>query len=590
MKTRKNDSTLDSFKMVVQTLPNKHIMIFVVVLTMCSAVLQVYFAHLLRIMLDAVFTQQWADFTFAIRMLLALAGIEVVTRYVRQRMIGRYSEGGVAYLRSKLAHHLSYLPIAQFGEKHSGDYVSRLTNDVEKLRQFTTSTLIQFAFQPLAALAALAYLLSINWKLTVVSVLATPVLLVGATVLSKPMTKYSREAQEKLAEVNSVAQDTLAGAEVARAFTLNSTLAGQYNLAVDQAVQSRRQVASRQAIMTVFQLGFSFAPYLLMLTLGGYWVLQGEMTGGAIAAFLNLMSNLTFPLAELPALIGRSRDQLAGATRLWDLLKFNRERVTGQVLSGEEGAPVVACRNLTFSYTEGEDGEVLDNCTFSIQPGETVALVGSSGSGKTTLLKILLGYYENYKGDVALFGHDMANWQLDGLRSQIAWVGQDTFLFPGSIKENIGYGRIGASEEEVVMAAKVANAHDFILALPQEYETPVGELGGQLSGGQKQRLAIARAILKDAPLLLLDEATSALDTQSEVKLKEALDTFMQHRTALVIAHRLSTITGADRVLVMDKGRIVQQGSHETLLAQAGLYRSLYLREFVGKETPTQEVI
>jgi ABC-type multidrug transport system fused ATPase/permease subunit len=330
---------------------------------------------------------------------------------------------------------------------------------------------------------------------------------------------------------------------------------------------------------------FNILPFLITFGFGGYLAIQGHMTFGALMSFVIMLNYVANPLSSLPAAIAGISQAAGAAARTFEILDQEIERSDGEELIDVDApGPIVCLDHVDFAYDEEP---VLEGLSLSVERGQTVALVGPSGSGKTTLLKLVLGFYPLEDERLFLFGQDLNLVSLSSARRQMAFVAQDTYLFPVSIAENIACGRPGASQAEIEAAARMANIHEFIVSLPEGYATPVGERGARLSGGQRQRLALARAILRDAPLLLLDEPTSALDTESEALVQEALERFMADRTTIVIAHRLSTIRGADRVLVLDEGRIVEQGSHDELMARQGRYRELYLRQFDEPGPPAE---
>jgi ABC-type multidrug transport system fused ATPase/permease subunit len=317
--------------------------------------------------------------------------------------------------------------------------------------------------------------------------------------------------------------------------------------------------------------------------------ITGTLTFGEIFAFINLLNFVVNPMGSIPRLVASISESVGASQRIFDVLDHELERSSGTITQPTDLAGIViSFKDLSFAYQEGTP--VLERISFDVKTGEQIAIVGPSGSGKSTLLKLLLGFYPVQNNRIFLLGEDLNNWQLEAARQQMAFVAQDTYLFPVDAKENIACGWLGAKQKEIEQAATAANIHNFIQTLPEGYQTPVGERGTRLSGGQKQRLSLARAILKDAPVLLLDEPTSALDSESEALVQEALDRFMAQRTSIVIAHRLSTIKNADRVLVLDEGCIIQQGTHDELLAEGGLYQELYQKQFglmqpEGSSTP-----
>jgi len=568
--------------LLVRSLPRVWLLIVGVLLTMLTSASIVYLGHLLRVLMDAALGLDWVAFWRVSYLFLGLQLARFLLIYTRTKTVGAYAEDGVTRLRQTIVERIARLPMAELSEIHSGDFVSRLTNDLNRIRVFIQQTLIGLIDQPLTAVLAFAYLCWLDWRLTLILTLAMPLILFISMLLSKPMGRLGKERQEWLAQVNSVAQDTITGIEVARAFNLTGALNERYGDAVDQSVRASAALASRRALVMGSSFFMSIIPFLLLFGIGGYWSIQGDMTPGSLIAFVNLLNRLTNPMAQLPRLVGEFRADMAAAKRVFAILNLGVESTTGIGAVDADGPEAIAVDNLRFSYPN-RDRTALDGISFSVERGKTVAIVGPSGSGKTTLFRILLGLYDEYQGDIEIFGRGLQDWNLEALRQSIAFVTQDTYLFPGTIAENIAYGRQGATPTEIAAAARAANASEFIAGLPQGLDTSVGELGGKLSGGQRQRIAIARAILKDAPILLLDEATSALDTRSEALVQEALDEFMADRTTLVIAHRLSTIKNADWVLVLDDGRIAEEGTHDDLLAREGLYHHLYTRQFADSE-------
>ena len=332
----------------------------------------------------------------------------------------------------------------------------------------------------------------------------------------------------------------------------------------------------RLAVMTTLVVVVRQIPVLATAGAGGYLAVTGRLSPGGLFAFLYLLHFLVDSLSGIPGLLLELRSAGAAAARIAQVIQRPTERKGGNRFAGVQRLPAVAFRDVVFSY--GDQAAVLDGVDFGIPHQRTVALVGPSGGGKSTVFKLLCGFYEPERGSVDLYGHALREWSLEAARAELSLVAQDTYLFPATVAENISLSRPGASIDDVVEAAKMANAHEFIAELPQGYDTPVGERGSRLSGGERQRIGIARAILKDAPILLLDEPTSALDARSEALVEEALERFTEGRTVLVIAHRLSTIRSADEIVVLDGGRIVERGAHEDLMQRGGVYKQLYLKQ------------
>lgn len=587
IKDAKSPSVFKQAARLWPLLPGKGRLVFVVFASLGLVAFAIFLAHLIRMLFDALVASDGTEIFHWLRIAAVVIAGELSLRYLRIRAAGAFAENSIALLREKVTAHLLRVPMGEFTKQHGADYISRLTNDLGRMQEFVTNTLGNIIFMPLAAILALAYMLYTSWQLTLIVVLGTPLLLLVASVLGGPIGKLSKELQEKLAVASALTQESTQGMEVARAFNLRGHLSQQFAEALRQALLCQWALVWRRLSMGAVSFLLTLVSFFLCFGAGGYFVIRGFMTGGELMAFVQLMDHLTGPMSRLPGLLASARADLAAGDRIVELLQIKTERTTGMVQE-QNAAPALELDEVDFTY-DGREGKVLDGVSFSVKVGETVALVGASGSGKTTLLRLISRLYQPSGGELRVRGLDVEQWSLEDLRGEISMVAQDSFLFPISVRENILYGRPTASEEEVIAASKAAHAHDFIMSFPQGYATDVGELGGRLSGGQKQRLALARAILKDAPLLLLDEATSALDVQSEALVQEALERFMKKRTTLVVAHRLSTIINADRVVVLEKGRVVMQGSHHELLARGGTYADLYERQWQSGQARLEAV-
>jgi ABC-type multidrug transport system fused ATPase/permease subunit len=532
-------------------------------------------AHIIRQLIDGLLAgDQQSLLNNSLTIGLLIVAIALIA-WARSWVLGWLSERGSAHLRDQAVQSLLEMEVPRLDAIHSGDHLSRLTNDAAVVRHYLYFELFWLISLPLAAVLGLAYLLYIDWIMTLVTLALIPLFVLLSTRAAAPVGKISGRLQEKLAEVNNLTQDALGGAEVVKAFNLQEAMEARCEESLAGVVRASLDLARQQVKVRCASVLAAITPFLIPVGIGGWFAIIGRITTGSLLGFLNLINNVTAPIERLPRAMAGHQKAMAALDRIFQLIDEPRERTSGEEFSNGQDT-ILAVQYLAFGY---DNGPVLQGLSFELRRGETVALVGPSGAGKSTVFKLLTGFYRPSQGNINLYNRPLEEWNLSALRRQMAVVSQDTFLFPGTIAENIALGKPGASREEIIAAAKKANAHQFIQELPQGYDHVLAERGANLSGGQRQRLAIARAILLDAPILLLDEATSALDTESERLVQDALDNMAQERTTLVIAHRLSTIRSAQRILVLDQGRIVESGRHQDLLEQGGLYRQLYLRQF-----------
>ena len=486
-------------------------------------------------------------------------------------------------LRQAMGDRLKDLPIPFFDEARTGDLISRVNTEVKGISGFMSFSFLHLVSLPVSFLGGVAFMLVINWKLFLVTFALVPVGMVITTKMNQRVSKIHEQAQEKKGEAMGLTHDTIEGIRVVKAFNLEAPLCRrlEQDLSRNLAIQFRR-CRYEAFVQSPFGIILSHSPRILCILYGGYLVLNGLFEAGYLVAFLQLLGHVMWPLMAAYNFTWSIRLQIGIIHRISKVLDAPPERVGGQISRPDSTQdPVVAFDDVAFSYGEGE--RVLDRLNLTVGKGQTVALVGPSGEGKTTVMNLLCGFYTVTHGSIRVFGHDVTRWDLRALRDHIAYVSQDVYLFPGSIEENIEYGRPGASHEEVAAAAAAAHAHEFIATLPEGYATMVGERGVKLSGGERQRISIARAVLKDAPILLLDEPTASLDSQSELLVQTALQRLSQDRAVLVAAHRMSTIRQAGMILVLDRGGVVERGTHSDLMAKSGRYRELYSRQFREQE-------
>ncbi len=542
-----------------------------------EALLNPVLAHYMRQLVDTFLGHQAALYApLAIRVVVLMVAMSLVA-WARTKTMGHMAEHSAAQLRKRAAEKLLAIPVPKLDAIHTGDHLSRLTNDISVITTYLNTYAFWLLTLPIMAVAALAYMTYINWQMIVATIAFLPFLFFLTSRASAPIGRISKELQQHLAGVNNVTQDALGGAEVVKAYNLQTEMEQRFDTEMNRTVGSGLKLAGRKALLRASSVLSGLFPFILPLAIGGYFTIQGVITIGDLLAYILLLNSVTFPLSALPNIIGEHQRAMGALERVEEMINEPPERSDGQAFSpSPNGDVVIAAQDVFFGYDEEH---VVSDLNFEVTRGETVALVGASGSGKTTVFKLLTGFYPPGSGQVLLYGKPLEQWQLSAARREMALVAQDTFLFPGTVAENIALGRPEATREEIVDAARQANAHEFITGLTDGYDHVLSERGANLSGGQRQRLAIARAILVNTPILLLDEATSALDTESEHLVQQALDAMAATRTTLVIAHRLSTIRNADRILVLDDGRICESGTHQQLMESSGLYRQLYFRQF-----------
>lgn len=507
----------------------------------------------------------------------AVVGVAAVkgTFWFFQRYAMAYMSQRIIFdIRGELYAHLQALSFRFYDRAQTGQIMSRVAQDVELLRRFMGFGLLMIANQLLLFAAVLVYLFWIDPFLTALVLPALPLLALVIVQFNRRVRPKYQEIQQRQAEITAILQENVTGVRVVRAFTAEPFEIEKFGRAnwryLEQNLEAMRERAFWFPLMSLAtDLGT-----VLAIGVGGWRVISGAITLGALVAFLQLLGMLFFPLRQLGWLVNMASRAIAAATRVFDLLD---ERPEVAERPGARRLPTVrgevVFERVRFRYSPDAPW-ALDDVSFRVEPGETIALLGTTGSGKSTVMHLIPRFYDVDQGRVLVDGHDVRDLKLADLRRHIGIVPQETFLFSASIAENIAYGRPGATREEIVAAAKAAQIHDFIMSLPQGYDTVVGERGVGLSGGQKQRVAIARALLLDPRILILDEATSSVDTKTEELIREALRRLMAGRTSFVVAHRASTVRLADRVLVLDQGRIVQMGTPAELEAQPGLFREI----------------
>lgn len=512
--------------------------------------------------------------------LLALG--QAVVSVFHNYLIAYVGQRVMADMRVKLYSHLSRLSLSFFTKRRIGELLSRLTNDVAVVQNVASEMPVNLVRQTFMLVGGLSIIVYLNWRLTLLILLIVPAIVLTAWAFGRRVRMVSTQLQDSMADVTSRVEAMISGIRIIKSFVREEEEEGRFRREIDRAVS---------AAMRRVRILSAFGPLLLfegILGLTGILfyaardILKGAMTPGELVAFVVYGFIVTGPIGSFARVFSQIQETLGSTERIFEILDQKP-----QVADDPEAAelPLIAgevrFKEISFEYEPGQP--VLREVSFEISPGTRVALVGPSGGGKTTLINLLHRFYDPTSGSIFIDGHDIRNVRLASLYRQLGLVPQETILFAGTIRENILLGRSGATQREMIAAAHAANADEFIQKFPKGYDTEVGEKGLALSGGQRQRLAIARAVLKNPRLLILDEATAYLDTESEALVAEALERLMSGRTTFVIAHRLSTIQKADRILVIDRGRIVEEGKHEELLARRGLYYHLYTLKMAGLE-------
>ncbi len=569
--------------------PYRGILLGATVALVLSSLASLAFPMTVRYLLDAAFVNRDRALLDRIALgLVLLFSVQAVLNYVQAYLLSAAGEQAVAGLRRELFARLLEMPPGFFAERRTGELTSRLTSDIGLLQTVLSHQVSEFARQILALVGGVVLLTWLQPRLTLTALLAAPVVVGTAMVFGRRLRKMTTGVQDRVAEATAVAEEAFSQIRTVQSFAQEPAERERYG---ERVTGSVRTALLRAKVRGVFfgMLTFStYAGIVFVLWQGGLLVLDGRLTAGALVGFLLYTITIAASIGALATSFTNYQEAVGAAERVFEILEMTPS-IADPPAPTPLPSPVrgrVAFENVSFRYQADSGLDwTLEHINLSVSPGEVVALVGPSGGGKTTLVSLLPRFWDVDQGRITFDGTDIRSLRLAELRSAIGIVPQDPALFSGTIRENIAYARPDASPADVEAAARAAHAQEFVERLPLGYETVVGERGIKLSGGQRQRVAIARAILKDPAVLILDEATSNLDTESERLIEDALSKLLVGRTTLIIAHRLSTVQRADRLLVVEHGRIVEEGTHGELLALGGLYARLYQRQF--REGPLQ---
>ena len=551
--------------------------------TVLAAAGNLYVPWIIKDVIDQVLAEKNADMLNIIASgIIVIFLVRGVCFYGQNYLMSYVGERVIIDIRSAVYSKLQRLSVSFYDKNKTGTIMSYVTNDVSALQSAMVQNTIEMITEGSILIGSISAMVYLDWKLTLFTFCTFPVVLWLMDFFGKRIRKSGRRIQECTADITSVLQETVVSARVIKSFVREDYEINRFCTQNFANFRANMKNAQLMALLTPVIEFVAAIGVTAIIWYGGHGVINGDLTAGSLVAFLVYAVNISNPVKRLTRVVGNIQRALAAAQRVFDILDMKEEI---EEIAGAKALPPieghVEFRNVSFAYGQGED--VLKDISFHAKPGEVVAIVGPSGAGKSTIANLLPRFYDATSGDIFIDGTKITDVTLSSLREQVGIVPQETVLFNGSLYDNILYGRLEAIREEVEAAAKAANAHNFIMEFPKGYETMLGDRGLNLSGGQRQRIAIARAILKDPRILVLDEATSALDTESERIVQEALDRLMLGRTSFVIAHRLSTVKNADKILVLERGRIVEVGTHDELMANNKLYSHLYKIQYREKE-------
>ena len=548
-----------------------------------SSITGLAFPALLGTMIDAAQGKQKYNFMPSSIHLIGLISfgvllIQSLVSFFRIRLFVEVAEKSLADIRRDTYFRLITLPMHFFSQRRVGELNSRISSDLSQIQDTITTTLAELIRQVIVLIGGISFLFIVSSKLTLLNIAILPLLVIVAVFFGRYIRQLSRQAQDKLAESNTVVEETLQGISNVKAFVNEAYEANRYDKSLREVVQIALRGANFRGGFASFIIFAIFGAIVGVIWYGSILVFQGELTVGSLTTYILYSVFVGAAMGSFPELYANVQKAVGASERVLEILKEKNEPISIKVEDNQIKQTIngnLKFNEVVFAYPSRKEITVLNSVSFTAKAGEKVAIVGPSGAGKSTIAGLILRFYTPQSGHILFDNKTADQYSLTDIRNQVAIVPQDVLLFGGSIGENIAYGRLNATKDEIIVAAKRANAHQFIIDFPEGYETMVGERGIKLSGGQRQRIAIARALLKNPSILILDEATSSLDSESERLVQEALEELMKGRTSIIIAHRLSTIREADKIVVLEKGAVIETGTHQELMQnKEGLYRYL----------------
>lgn len=564
------------WKIIKKNLP---LLVVVAILSITISFINIYLISIEKRLTDVVVDRNLSLFKQILFISFAIILIKIPLEYIKSYLHGKFTERSLVDLRNEVAKKLTFVNIKHIEKNSTGDFISRLTSDISIVQMFLSSSLGDILYHPIVFTIGLMYGIMLSWQMTLFSFTVIPVVIIAALFLSKPVERFTKKQQELIGKGNEVTQDALSEIVITKSYLLEGHLFQRFKMYLEKAFDVGLKTARISALLESAKIILHVAPQILLVLFGGYMVIMDRLTFGGLIAFMELMNIFLSPLNVLPNIINGYRKAVAALERINEIFLYPDEKLGEKKEIRESCENVIEFENVTFSYDS--ERPILEDINLRIKKGEKVAIVGSSGSGKSTIVKLILGLYTPQKGEIKVFGVPIREWDIKALRERLSVVNQDVFLFPENIYENVRYGRLEAEREEIEEACRKAYIHDFIINEAGGYDKKIGERGVNLSGGQRQRIAIARAILKKADVFIFDEATSSLDTESENLIQSAIDEIVKEKTAIIIAHRFSTIKNVDRIIVLNDGKVCEEGSHEELMNKKGIYYELYSRQFGG---------